>query len=187
MKELRVKVLLVMEHAPDRVEQPAHDGDERHLLLFAAGEQVLVGGFYLRAALDGDQGRHEQGQAQVAIAGAADVTRSILLPALAGPRVEAGVGDPLFGFQVGRQHEQFAEQAQGADFRPSAKASRAPRSPPPYRRGPLVQPRASAALCFTKSSPLHSWSLLTVLASAAAFCAALRSAWRFTRSACVVK
>ena len=72
MEELRVEVLLVVEHAPDRVEQPAHDGDDRDLLLFAAGQQGFIGGFDLRAALDGHQGGHEQGQAQMAIAGAAE-------------------------------------------------------------------------------------------------------------------
>src|ERR1035437_2639638 len=43
--------------------------------------------------------------------------------------------------------------------------------------------RDSASDCFTNSSPLHSPSLLTTLPAAATFCAALRSAWRFTRSA----
>ena len=47
--------------------------------------------------------------------------------------------------------------------------------------------RDSASDCFTNSSPRHSPSALTTLVAAAAFCAALRSAWRFTRSACVVK
>lgn len=36
--------------------------------------------------------------------------------ALAGARVESGVGDPLFGFEVFGHDEQFAEQTQGADF-----------------------------------------------------------------------
>ena len=43
--------------------------------------------------------------------------------------------------------------------------------------------RDRASDCFTNSSPLHSPSPFT----AAAFCAALRPAWRCTRSACVVK
>ena len=33
MKELRVEVLAVMEHAPDRVEEAAHDGDEGDIFL----------------------------------------------------------------------------------------------------------------------------------------------------------
>lgn len=116
MEELRVEVLLVMEHAPDRVKHPAHDGDDGHLLLLAAGEEGFIGGLDLRTALDGDQGGHEKGQAQVPIAGAADVARGVGGAALAGPRVEPGVGDPLFGFKVFGQDEQFAEQTQGTDF-----------------------------------------------------------------------
>ncbi len=49
---------------------------------------------------------------------------------------------------------------------------------------------ANASDCFTNSSPVHSPSACTIFfcgAAAAAFCAALRSDWRFTRSACVVK
>ncbi len=45
MEELRIEVLLMMEHAPDGVEYPAHDGNDRDLLLFAAGEEGLVAGF----------------------------------------------------------------------------------------------------------------------------------------------
>ena len=63
MEALRIKRLLMMEHAPEGVEEAAHDRDERDLLLFTAGEQRLIGGFDLWTALDGDQGRHEQGQA----------------------------------------------------------------------------------------------------------------------------
>ena len=99
MEEMRVEVLLVMEHAPDRVEQPAHDGDEGDLLLFAASQEGLVGGFDLRAALDGDQGRHEEREAQVPVAGPADVPRGVGGTALAGAGIEPGVGDPLFGFE----------------------------------------------------------------------------------------
>ena len=125
MKELRVKVSLVMEHAPDRVEQPTHDGDDRDLLLLAAGEETFVSGLDLRAALDGDQRGHEQGQAQVTIAGAADVPRRVLHSALARTRIEPGVSDPLFGFEVLGQDEQFAEQPQGADF-PNARHAAEP-------------------------------------------------------------
>lgn len=116
MEELRVEVLLVMKHAPDRVEQAAHDGDDRHLLLLAAGEEGFIGGLDLRAALDGDQGGHEEGQAQMAVAGAADVARGVGGAALAGPRIESGVGHPLLGFQVLGQDEQFAQQTQGAEL-----------------------------------------------------------------------
>jgi hypothetical protein len=49
MEELRVEVLLVMEHAPERVEEPAHEGDEGDFLLFAAGEEGFIGGPDLRA------------------------------------------------------------------------------------------------------------------------------------------
>jgi hypothetical protein len=115
MEELRIEVLLVMEHAPDGVEQAAHDGDEGDLLLFAAGEQGFVGGLDLRAALDGDQGGHEERAAQMPVAGAADVPRGIGGSALAGPRIEPGVGDPLFGFQAGGQDQQFAQETQGAE------------------------------------------------------------------------
>ena len=59
MEEVWVEVLLVAEHAPEGVEEAAHDGDDRHLLFFAAGEEGLVGGLDLRAALDGDERGHE--------------------------------------------------------------------------------------------------------------------------------
>ena len=55
MEELRVEVLLVVEHPPDRVEQAAHDGDEGDLLFLATGEQGFIGGLDLRAAPDGHQ------------------------------------------------------------------------------------------------------------------------------------
>jgi hypothetical protein len=49
------------------------------------------------------------------------------------------------------------------------------------------QPRAKASVCLRKSSPCHSASEpTTFLRSYAAFCAARASAWRFTKSACVV-
>ena len=70
MEELRVEVLAVVEHAPEGVEEPAHDGNDGHLLLFAAGEEGFVAGPDLGAALDGDQGGHEQGTAQMPVAGA---------------------------------------------------------------------------------------------------------------------
>ena len=73
MEELWIELLLVMEHAPDRMEHPAHDGDDRNLLLFAAGEERLIVGTDLGAALDGYQGRHEEGEAQMPVAGAADM------------------------------------------------------------------------------------------------------------------
>lgn len=95
MEEMRVEVLLVVEHAPEGVEQSARDGDDRDFLLFATGEQGFVGGFDLRAALDRDQGRHEEGVAQVPVAGAADVERCVGGAALLGPRVEPGVRDPF--------------------------------------------------------------------------------------------
>ena len=116
MEELRIKVLVVVEHAPDRVEQAAHDGNDRDLLLLATGEQRFVGGFDLRAALDGDQGGHEEREAQVPVAGPADVARGVGGAALAGPRVEPGVGHPLFGFEAGGQREQFAEQFQRTEL-----------------------------------------------------------------------
>ena len=116
MEELRIEVLLVVKHAPDRVKHPAHDGDDRHLLLFAAGKEGFVGGFDVRAALDGDQRGPEEREAQVAVAGAADVARGVHGAALAGARVESGVGHPLFGLEVWRQGEPLAEQAQGAEL-----------------------------------------------------------------------
>jgi hypothetical protein len=116
MEELRVEVLVVMEHAPDGVEEAAHDGDDRDFFLFAAGEEGLVGGLDLRATLDGDQRGHEQRQAQMAVAGAADVARGVGGAALARARIEPGVGDPLFGFECARQDEQFAEELERADF-----------------------------------------------------------------------
>ena len=76
MEVLRVEVLAVPEHAPDRVEEPAHDGDERHLLLLAAGEQGFIGGLDVWTTLDGDQCRHEERETQVPVAGAADMSRN---------------------------------------------------------------------------------------------------------------
>ena len=116
MEELRVEVLMVMKHAPDCVKQTAHDGNDGHFLLLAAGEQALIGGLDLRAALEGDQGGHKERQAQVPVAGATDVAWSVGGAALARPRIEPGMSHPLFGFELRGQHEQFAEQAQGADF-----------------------------------------------------------------------
>jgi hypothetical protein len=125
MEEVGVEVLLVVEHAPDRVEEATHDGDEGDFLFLAAGQERLVGGFDLRAALDGDQGGHEESAAQVAVAGAADVAWGIGGAALAGPWVEPGVGDPWLGFQVLGQHEQFAQEAQGADWADARHAAEA--------------------------------------------------------------
>lgn len=84
MEELRVEVLLVMEHTPDGVEHPAHNGNGSHLGFLAAGEQGVIGSLDLRAVADSYQRRHEQSQTQVAVAGAADMARGIFLPALAG-------------------------------------------------------------------------------------------------------
>ena len=125
MEELWVKVLLVVKHAPDRVEEAAHDGDNRDLLFLAAGQQGVIGGFNLRAALDGDQGGHEQRTTQVAVAGATDVARGIGGTALARPRIEPGVGDPLLGLQVLGQDEQFTQEAQGADLADAGDAAQA--------------------------------------------------------------
>lgn len=125
MEELRIEVLVVMEHAPDGVEEAAHDGHDGDLLLFAAGEEGFVGGADLGAALDGDQSGHEQRQPEVEVAGAADVARGVGGAALARTRVEAGVGDPLFGFQVPGQDEEFAEELEGAEFADAGNAAQA--------------------------------------------------------------
>ena len=125
MEELRIEVLLVMKHAPDRMEQAAHEGDDRDFLLFAAGQEGFVGGLDLRAALDGDQGGHEQCAAEVPVAGAADVARGVGGAALSGARIEAGVGDPLFGFEVRGQDEQLTQQPQGADLADAGDAAEA--------------------------------------------------------------
>jgi hypothetical protein len=65
--------------------------------LLAAGDEGLVGGLDLGAALDGHQSGHEEGEAQVPIAGPADVAWGVGGAALAGPRIEPGVGHPWFG------------------------------------------------------------------------------------------
>jgi hypothetical protein len=95
MKELRIKVSLMAEHSPEAVEQLAHDGDVGDLGFLAASEEGLIAGLDLRTALDGDQGRHEQSQAQMAIAGSANVARNVMLAALARPWIESGVSHPL--------------------------------------------------------------------------------------------
>ena len=52
----------------------------------------------------------------------------------------------------------------------------------------VFQPRESASVCFTKSSPSHSASARIIFwRSCSAFLASRASAWRFTKSACVVK
>src|SRR4029434_4587561 len=91
MEELRVEVLLVAKHAPEGVEQPAHDGDDGHFLLLAAGEQGLIGGLEAGAALDAAQGGYEERQASVPVAGATDLTRGVGGAALARPRIEPGM------------------------------------------------------------------------------------------------
>ena len=125
MGELRIEALVVMEHAPDGVEEAAHDGDDGDLLLFAAGEEGFVGAADLGAALDGDQSGHEQRQPEVAVACAADVARGVGGAALARTRVEPGVGDPLFGFQGRGQDEQFPEEFEGAEFADAGNAAQA--------------------------------------------------------------
>ena len=57
MEELRIEGLLVVEHAPDRMEQAAHEGDDGDFLFFAAGEERLVGGLDLRDSAGWRPGR----------------------------------------------------------------------------------------------------------------------------------
>jgi hypothetical protein len=95
MKELRIKISLMAKHPPEAVEQLAHDGDDGDLGFLAASEEGLITSLDLRTALDGDQGGHEQSQAQMAITGSANVTRGVVLAALARPWVEPGVSHPL--------------------------------------------------------------------------------------------
>jgi hypothetical protein len=100
MEELRVEVLLVVEHAPEGVEKAAHQCHDRHILLLPTGQQRFVGGADLRAALDSHQHGHEERMPQVAVAGAADLAWGVAGSALPRPRVEPGMGDPWLGFQV---------------------------------------------------------------------------------------
>jgi hypothetical protein len=103
------------EHAMDAEQEFSHGGDDGdHLGLVALIDEVAVAlgddGF----VLDGDQGRHVESGAQIAIARFGDVAMAIEAGAgLTGPGVETGLGDPLRSLHGGIEDEEFAENADG--------------------------------------------------------------------------
>lgn len=67
--------------------------------------------------LDGNQCRHEQGGANVAVSGFGDVAVTIkACSRLADSGIETGLGDPLGGFHVRRKNQKFSQKADGAAF-----------------------------------------------------------------------
>ena len=111
------------------------------------------------------------------------------------PMGHSEITSPMEGLKIGVRavwdsiHSPPMKNGQGSSwdiqkFTAESPGSRDKISP---RSSGASHPRDNASDCFTNSSPLHSPSALTTLVAVAAFCAALRSAWRLTRSACVVK
>ena len=100
-----IEGLMGFEHGVKGMQEFAHDSDQGLHFMFALGEQVMIEGAQVGLVLDGDQRGHEQGVAQVGIAGLADArpfvhggSRVVLA------RIESGISPPLTRRQVGSEH-----------------------------------------------------------------------------------
>ena len=103
----------MVKDAPDGVEEFAHDGNDRLFGFLAPLEESLITGFNLFVAADGDQGRHEEGGAQMHVTSLTDPARLMDRGAtIKRSRIESGVGDPLRSFESFGQDEQFSQDAQ---------------------------------------------------------------------------